>query len=375
MNPANGLREHLSPSGVGPGMALQGGPDQEAAGCQVAWPGRYASSAGNAGVTLMEVLIAIFILAVGLLGVAALLPVGGSETLEAIRADRSAAIGSAALSELHARRILEPFQWNTSTKQLVPMWYYNDQPLEDLVSNAPYGFLLIDPLGVAKAKEAGTLSQWTLFPKGVLLMPRVTVRATPWAPAPLTSTEAWNIFSTPERDTNGYPIPDYSWMVMISPLSPTQLASPWRVCSVIVFYKRILDFSSSTTEVPEWIVDLDTTPILTDEGGEIILKATDENLRPRLKSEHWLLLFSPKWCQWYRIVAAARPDNPTVSEDQKKWHVTVVGGPWPDDDNNPSTPPILPNKALLMEGVVGVFSQTVPIDFSRSKRVEIFGRK
>jgi|GEM_PF-2255168 len=380
MNLADGFRENLSASGVGLGRAVRGGRSRWAAGCRADRPGRCDSPAGNAGVTLMEVLIAIFILAVGLLGVAALLPVGGSETLEAIRADRTAAIGAAALSELHARRILEPFQWNTASRQLVPMWYYNDQQLEDLATNAPSGFILIDPLGLARAKEADTLSQWILFPKGVTLMPRVTVRATPWAPSPLSSNDAWEIFSTPEQDTSGYRLTDYSWMVMISPLSPTQRASPWRVCSVIVFYRRLLDFSSSPAEVPELVVDLDTTPVLTDEGGEIILKATEENLRTRLKSDHWLLLFNAnfQWCQWYRIVAAARPENPAISADQRKWHVTVVGGPWPDDDNNPSTPPnpaTLPNKALLMEGVVGVFSQIVQVDFSRSKRVEIFGRK
>lgn len=353
------LRQRFVPAGPSPGRNAKWS----------IWPGRrprehvlfgsfwVAERPSRKAVTLMEVLIAIFILAVGLFGVAALLPVGGSEALEATKAQRATSLGSAALHELQVRNLLQPFQWNTTTKQLDPLWYWQDSPLHDL---SPYRWILIDPIGVGAARDIGKLADWAFFPKGVALMPRLTIRRHLLPPAPLSSAEAWDLFGTPERDQDYYRNYDYSWMVMIGPMLPDPSSSPsWRLLSVIVFYKRDLDLSKS----PEVVVSLDGTPILTEEGGgELVLLSTDETLRSRLKPNHWLLLFSSQWCQWYRIVAAAKPTT------DGKWYVTVLGSKWAD----PTQPP---TRVLLMEGVIGVYSQIVEIDFSRSRRLEIFGRK
>lgn len=51
------------------------------------------------GITLMEVLIAIGILAIGLTSVAALLPAGGSQAKKAVMADRAATLAENALSD------------------------------------------------------------------------------------------------------------------------------------------------------------------------------------------------------------------------------------------------------------------------------------
>jgi hypothetical protein len=48
-----------------------------------------------------------FVLSVGLLGVAALIPVGRFAIVETAKADRSGACGRAALSEIKVRRMLE----------------------------------------------------------------------------------------------------------------------------------------------------------------------------------------------------------------------------------------------------------------------------
>ena len=55
----------------------------------------------------MEVLISIFVLSMGLLGLAALLPVGSYTILETIKADRAGDCGRAALRDLKARRMLD----------------------------------------------------------------------------------------------------------------------------------------------------------------------------------------------------------------------------------------------------------------------------
>jgi len=60
------------------------------------------------GVSLMEVLIAMFVLSMGLLGVAAVIPLAGHEMLQAFKADRSSACAQAALRDIRVRGILNP---------------------------------------------------------------------------------------------------------------------------------------------------------------------------------------------------------------------------------------------------------------------------
>src|SRR5688500_2699703 len=63
------------------------------------------------GISLLEVLFAIFVLAVGLLGLAAMVPVGKFQVSEANHADRSVAIGLAAHREIKVRDYLDAEGW------------------------------------------------------------------------------------------------------------------------------------------------------------------------------------------------------------------------------------------------------------------------
>ena len=63
------------------------------------------------GVSLMEILISIGVILGGLVGVAALLPVGRSEIVQASRMDRAAACGRAVLHEVQVRGLADPSQW------------------------------------------------------------------------------------------------------------------------------------------------------------------------------------------------------------------------------------------------------------------------
>ncbi len=65
-------------------------------------------SAARDGITLMEVLIAIGILAVGLSSVAALLPAGGSQAKKAVMADRASSLAANALSDAMTAGIARP---------------------------------------------------------------------------------------------------------------------------------------------------------------------------------------------------------------------------------------------------------------------------
>lgn len=71
------------------------------------------------GVSLMEVLISIFVLSVGLLGIAALIPLGRFTIVEASKADRSGACGRAAIRDVKVRRLLDRTTWVDYNNQYV----------------------------------------------------------------------------------------------------------------------------------------------------------------------------------------------------------------------------------------------------------------
>lgn len=68
-------------------------------------------SGATGGFTLLEVLIAMFIIMFGLLGIAALLPIASQDMSRAARADRAAAAGRSALAEVRVRQLCDPMGW------------------------------------------------------------------------------------------------------------------------------------------------------------------------------------------------------------------------------------------------------------------------
>jgi hypothetical protein len=63
------------------------------------------------GITLLEILVSIFILVVGLLGTAALIPIGNSEATKGQIAHRGAEVGVRAYHEFRVRRMNDPRNW------------------------------------------------------------------------------------------------------------------------------------------------------------------------------------------------------------------------------------------------------------------------
>ena len=66
------------------------------------------------GISLLEVLISMFVLAVGLMGVAALIPAGQHEIVEAAKLDNAAMLGRAAFRDMQVRGYLNPNGWRYS---------------------------------------------------------------------------------------------------------------------------------------------------------------------------------------------------------------------------------------------------------------------
>ncbi len=378
------------------------------------WTGRHGSGPG--GVTLMEVLISIFILAVGLFGVAALLPIGGSDILVSVQADRAAAVGAAAMREVRARKITEPFQWDVGTSSSIPMWFRGGNQY-DGARAAQY--VLIDPLGVASHPLGVASEVWSTFPalerepepplewRRKAIMDRVSIRSAPTASAGQLSLEgAREIFVSPDdvlfdiptdrrlrarllyRDvgTGGtvmsdpsayhpktyFPDPpagshrpesegNYSWMVMLTPTpgDGTTTGFGRALCSIIVFYKRNLTSQAgSNPNTPEVTANVQFLGPGYG-GGEVLLTLSKESHASRLQTDHWILLLSRgggpppsgSLFRWYRIVAVA--SHPSNSLQR---YVTLAGPDWTAGSTA---------QAVLMEGVVGVYTRVIEMEQGR----------
>lgn len=85
-------------------------------------------SAFRPGITLTEVLISMGILTLGLLGVAALIPVGGFYQQKAEIADRASAIAQAAMNELVTSGMLDPRAWRLLATKPDASWPNFDGP-------------------------------------------------------------------------------------------------------------------------------------------------------------------------------------------------------------------------------------------------------
>jgi hypothetical protein len=101
------------------------------------------------GISLIEVLVAIFVLTVGLMGIAMVIPAGNVLMVEALKNDRGTACGRAVLNDAQIRGWLKPDCWRQmrDSGMIRPNWYY----LNATVNNGgtdylPYGeVFLVDP--------------------------------------------------------------------------------------------------------------------------------------------------------------------------------------------------------------------------------------
>ncbi len=354
------------------------------------------SRRARAGVSLMEVLISIFVLMVGLLGVAALIPVGGSEIREAVKADRSAALGTAALREIQARRMLEAFRWaEDSPATRIPMWIGGTG--FDIDTSIRH--VMIDPLYV----QANGVYAFPNATGATATMDRVTLRSTPYTTGTALGAEAAReifvgrddiVFHVPDGaserarlqyrprsggtvqvDTNFNPsshVPDsegnYSWMVMVAPAigdkdRPGQIPQAddrqRLVCSVIVFYKRDLDASNAE------VIAAAAFNSGGYGGGDVTLSVAEANKAylERVQKNGWILIgtnmatSNPRddIFRWYRVVAVGE----VVSQGgNSELGVTVVGPDWPLD----LVPGGASVEAVLIEGVVGVYTESIAVD-------------
>jgi len=302
----------------------------------------------------MEVLISTFVIAIGLLGLAALIPVGRFTLVEAGKADRAGACGRAAMRDVKVRGMLDYNYWSPAIVDTTP-------------NVAPFA---IDPLGVNASLGAlgpitrrslsylvgnQTLAQSIFLWHDDLLFSMPENMTTPPA-----NTERPQIV---DFDANNLPDVqgDYSWFITVVPSANendrpgfpntgVQLRNKkYYTVSVVVCYKRDLSTAGEHTTVP---APGGVTFLGGGYGGGSVTLTFGLTDEVDMREGQWIMLYGTNagktQCSWYRLVTVGEidPTAPTVR------YVSLAGPDW-----NTSTA-----TAVIIDGVIGVYTTTIEID-------------
>lgn len=347
------------------------------------------------GVSLLEVLISIFVLMVGLLGVAALIPVGRHHIAEGLKADRAAACGQAILHEARIRGWLDPTSWRYAdgtpdgsavvsgsqfprlprrTYVIDPLFitYASSQPSPDYpkIQRVPYDSatdlrrvtLARVPLsnGIFSLSESQRLCTWhddLLFPTpdDTADRPRALVLAegTPssilWPIRPSDNVAATNALLNQNQG-------DFSWLLTVTPLVSDSMVelnnSVSYQLSVVVFQKRDLSSVLAGSPPGERLIASINFGGFGYGGGDVELRSPSAgNLE--IKENDWIMVpfpDLPSRYEWYRVVAT--DDAPTWDDPNWKRNVTLAGRDWRFSG--------VATNAVVFSDVAGVFTATVP---------------
>jgi len=280
--------------------------------------------------SLLEVLAAIGVLSIGLLGLAALLPIGRYTIAEATKADHAGNCGRAALRDVVIRRMLDSSNWSN-----------NQLPGK--------GAFLIDPLGVTNGltgKFASSLPRLSLNNITNIDQAKQVFMATDDLIVQLP--EEMNPPQPVGRPTtNPTHKGDYSWFLTVvpTPNNPTRFT-----VSVVVCCKR--DFPPIAATACEV-----SAPILASGfydlgfGGGSVARPNQFTGLITVKENDWLALCGTNAakpiqtiCRWYRVVA--------VGDDGLS--MTLVGPDW---DTSYTTTAV-----AVGQSVLGVYTTTVDVD-------------
>ena len=300
----------------------------------------------------MEVLISTFVMSIGLLGLAALIPVGRFAIVQTGKSDRAGACGRAGLRDVKVRRMLDYQYWlpaqDAQSKNIPP---FAIDPLG--VANGMGGSLgpiprlyLIYTANEEAAKQIFLWQDDKIFhvPDDANLRTRAQYTH-PVSGAPMDE----NIGSDGIPAVTGY----YSWLATVVP-SPAEanvtLAEKSQfTVSIVVCYDR----------------NYNTAPTPTDPAGETVTQATfigsaGQTISPgggsvqlaqkvKVRENDWIMLYSagpPVQCKWYRVVAAG--ENPTNL-------VSLAGPDWSLAAGPTAT-------AVIIDSVVGVYTSAMELD-------------
>ncbi|MCE5267714.1 MAG: hypothetical protein LLG00_07500 [Planctomycetaceae bacterium] len=116
--------------------------------------GRLNAVLARRGISLLEILVSIFILSIGILGVAALIPIGKLALIETNKSDRTGACGRASLREIKTRRMTDTSTMGdpVTTPPAGPVSTPSTRAgLGGVTLNVLEGPFAVDPLGVSSS--------------------------------------------------------------------------------------------------------------------------------------------------------------------------------------------------------------------------------
>jgi hypothetical protein len=352
----------------------------------------------------MEVLISMFVLLVGLMGVAAMIPAGRHEILAGAKVDHATAVGRAAFRDLKIRGYLNPlplaaggseWRWSSDGTQVwnpaSPVTPFNMQRPDGTGQLSPQPAVAIDPVGAG----AGFSGQFpTVHPPSSPHLTRVY-------PAQLSTRELADIVfrsgdeltftpldsgpagyrdMPPQQsivaDQGGTPVArpysklgglaplkrasegNYSWLATVTSDPIISALNSKVIVSVAVFYKRNL----SAHGAGESFATVTAFPGAGISGGEIQLDFSPDaqtKFPKGVKPGHWIMLAAGaggrNHFRWYRVVAADVPTPPFPAPPQSQF-ITLAGRDWQPP------PPGTDHYAFLFDGVIAVYEKNMRLE-------------
>lgn len=355
----------------------------------------------TAGVSLLEVLFAILITSIGLMGAIAIFPAAMSQARRGAQADASAAAGSSLVHAFDAQGMRQASRWMA----------YNGSAYATVGSPDGTKGFCIDPRFVAYNSN-NTNANYFPFGQTGSQMFRVTLnnggggamnqllanlnfqleddiafdRFRDGIVARDNTLQAASIFergssnNALKRQSNGH----FSWMATLSPKLerlPTGGALEDRyILSIVVFHDRPGDLTQGSGRLAnEWplkIVDSGApngdfyddgigggSVRLTDQSSE----AHEERVRRLdVRPGQWIMLMGATngtdaggttrtmpMCRWYRVVEADEPDETNYTVD-----VTLAGADW---EHRVTTTPRSAD-VVVCQGVMAVFEKTIKLE-------------
>jgi hypothetical protein len=367
----------------------------------------------RAGISLLEVVFSVGIVMIGLVGIAALLPIAGVQANKGAIADAAARRGRDAVREFHVRGMANYRTWRGFDSTLGQFRALT--PLEILAGRS----YCIDPRFIARGTSNAAHAVRGRFPFIVDVpgpMPGTTLnmaRITLTPPFPLESAymgqlqadEVFTgrddlVFDLPPDRTLG-PLQNFSLSTTLAPLKRNTNGTiswmatlvpklnRWRVptdeytLAIVVFSRRVIDQDASLTDPKvssERILQVrrfwSGTPATG--GGDVeLVTLGGEKEDIELRTGNWVMLSS------YRFVPGAGPDSfvpvhkwyrvGNVDEDAVLnggvWvrNVTLTGPDWDWGNMADNTPPNSYSTwtyVTLVRGVVAVFEKTIRLESS-----------
>lgn len=320
-------------------------------------------------VTLLEVMFALGIVSVGILGVLLVLALAGRQAATGERIDTASRLGKSAVQEFHVRSM------NMASPGKKQTWAIN--------SFDPSVSYCLDPIFVGQHGSASPACYFPAFDPATVPGPRMTrisLRAVPWAPniAPVawSGDLAWQVFGGHDdllfslpSDRNELPVgltpsdscrksaDNFSWFATITS-HPTEFDS--RLLSIVVCHRRNLDMQT------ERIVDVAFDPWITSppppcsvaqHGGMVRLSPRPGRPLTDLDIEKgdWLLLAGENASgktrfAWYRVMGVMEM---TASDTSRE--AMIFGPDWNLD---------FATQAMLFTDIVFVYEKTTWLDDS-----------